>query len=148
MILLGLLTLALFGVLLATRPKTNQVMKKRWRFAVVLVIALLAFAWLHPYIFGLPGRIAEIRFERNIHKGMTRSEIVRLALKYGGSGPLGPLGSPTPDGAYDWRSDGALDVQFTDFATFCIVGGKWFRFYFLPNWTLTQWEVQPWGNAC
>ena len=88
-----------------------------------------------------------MRFARDLHAGMTRAEIVRLGEKYGGSGPFhSDLRREPP--AYDWRSDGRLDVWFTDYATLCISGGKAFSFYFRPNWTLTEWKEEAWGSAC
>jgi hypothetical protein len=115
---------------------------------LVITLSLVYFAllFLHPYIFGLPGRIAEARFQKKIHPGMTRSEIVRLAEEYGGSGLLGAgLAGNAP---YDWRSDGVLSVSFTDSITFCVVGGKVYDFYFRPDWTLTEWKTHEWGSAC
>jgi hypothetical protein len=113
---------------------------------ITLSLVYLALLFLHPYIFGLPSRIAETRFQKQIHSGMRRSEIVRLAEEYGGSGLLGTgLAGNAP---YDWRSDGLLIVSFTDSSTFCVVGGKEYDFYFRPDGTLTEWKTHGWGNAC
>jgi hypothetical protein len=113
---------------------------------ITLSLVYLALLFLHPYIFGLPGRIAEARFQKQIHSGMTRSEIISLAEEYGGSGLLGMGLVKHPP--YDWRSDGSLIVAFTDTSTFCVVGGKEYDFYFRPDGTLTEWKTHGWGNAC
>jgi hypothetical protein len=113
----------------------------------VAIVAAAICVLLHPYIFGLKGRIAEAGFEARLHKGMSRGDVRRLALQSGGAGPVESL-SPSENPPYDRISDGAIDVRFTDFATLCVTGGKWFRLYFAPDWSLTQWETQSWHSAC
>jgi hypothetical protein len=145
-LVLGIFALGLILILLAAFPRTRKALSGHPRLAFTLILVYFALLFLHPYIFGLPGRIAEARFQRQIHSGMTRSEIVRLAEEYGGSGLLGMgLSGNAP---YDWRSDGLLIVSFTDTSTFCVVGGKEYDFYFRPDWTLTEWKAHDWGNAC
>jgi hypothetical protein len=77
---------------------------------------------------------------------MTPSEILRLAERYGGSGPDGM--SLVKNAPYDWRSDGLLIVTFTDISALCVVGGKEYDFYFRPDWTLTEWKRHDWEDAC
>jgi hypothetical protein len=133
-----------YGLALGLSAVFPNIWTALWRHrGLVITLSLFYFVLLllHPYIFGLPGRIAEDRFQKKIHSGMTRPEILRLAEAYGGSGLLG---SPL----YDQRSDGLLIVSFTDSVTFCVVGGKEYDFYFRPDWMLTEWKVHDWGNAC
>jgi hypothetical protein len=136
----------LFGFLLALGlvaafPKTRKALGTHRRAVITLSLVYLALLFAHPYILGLPGRIAEARFQKAIRPGMTRSELQRLADEYGGRGLLGgPLHAE--------RSSGLLIVSFTDSVTFCIVGGKEYDFYFRPDSTLTEWKTRAWANAC
>lgn len=78
---------------------------------------------------------------------MPRAQVIQIADKYGGTGPFySDLHKEQPP--YDWRSDGDLEVWFADFETFCISGGKAYSFYFRPDWTLMEWKVHDWSNAC
>lgn len=146
MLVLGIFALGLILVLLVAFPRTRKALSGHPRLAFALILVYFALLFLHPYIFGLPGRIAEARFQRQIHAGMTPSEILRLAQEYGGSGPDGM--SLVKNAPYDWRSDGLLIVTFTNISTFCVVGGKEYDFYFRPDWTLTEWKRHDWEDAC
>jgi hypothetical protein len=146
-IFLGVVLLGVALTLLAVIPKTNAAMKAHKRLVVTLVSVYLVLVVLHPYIFGLPGRIAEMRFQMGLRRGLTRAEIIRLAQKYKGTGPFG-TGLDMTEPVWDWRSEGAVHIQFVDWSTLCIVGGKDYAFYFSPNWRLTEWKVAGWGNAC
>jgi hypothetical protein len=141
-----LLFLAVLGLLLAF-PKTRLTVTHNWRIWLLVTIVYAAFLFLHPYVFGLPGRIGESRFQKQLRPGMTRAGVIRLAEKYGGwntfTRSLGTGESPR-----DWPSEGALYVDFTDWETFCIVGGNEYDLYFRPDWKLVEWKVQRWGNAC
>jgi hypothetical protein len=141
MLILGILAFALTLGLMSVFPKTKQALSRHRSLVIVLSLFYLAFLIVHPYIFGLPGRIAEHRFQKNIHSGMTRSRILRLAEAYGGRGLLGGQ-------LYAQRSDGLLIVSFADWSTLCIVGGKEYDFYFRPDSTLTGWKTRRWENAC
>lgn len=141
MLVLGVIAFALALGLSAVFPKIWATL---WRHrGLVIALSLLYFVLLglQPYISGLPGRMAEARFQKNIHLGMTRSEILLVANQYGARGLLGgPLYTP--------RAVVPLIVSFTDWSTLCIVGGKEYDFYFQPDSTLTQWKTHHWENAC
>jgi hypothetical protein len=116
----------------------------RW-LAIAGVIVLIAF--LQPYIFGFSGRISEVRFQRGLHRGMTRKEVVRLAARFGGTG------LQDEDPAVLLMDDyagarGVEDVKFVDFTWWCGSGGKWYALHFTPDWRLTLWEINSWESAC
>lgn len=134
-------------VLLAVMPPISAAMRAHKSVAVIIVLLYLAILALHPYIFGLPGRINEWRFQHQIRPNMTRDEIVRLATKLGGTDLYGnPLDKHS--GIYDWPYTGAIYVIFVDSATFCIVNGTQYNFYFSPNERLSLWRRESWGSAC
>lgn len=109
----------------------------------VLVVTL----FFHPYLFGLSGRIGEAAFQKHLHAGMSRKDILTLARRYGGRGVSFMDLTSAQNPPYN-RHSRILDVQFTDFATFCIGGGKQFTFDFRPDWTLSEWRVNDWQSAC
>lgn len=147
MLALGLIFFFLMLAILMLSARAQATVRRHRYLAIMLCIAYLGLLFLHPYLFGLPGRIAENRFQKELRPGMTRTEIIRLAQEYGGTGPFRQSLDATKS-TWDWRSDGALHVWFTDSETFCIVGGNDYGFYFSPQWKLVEWKVQPWGNAC
>jgi hypothetical protein len=123
--------------------------KKQLALAVVLgAAALLVAGILHPYLFGWSGRIGEAAFQKQLHYGMSRKDILILTHKYGGRGVSYMDLSSLKDPPYYTKHSRILDVQFTDFATFCIGGGKQFTFDFRPDWTLSEWRVNDWQSAC
>ena len=134
MLVPGLVALGLVVAIVAIFPRAKV--------GLVVTIAL-ALLFLHPYIIGLPWRVGEIIFAHQIHKGMTRSEVIALAVKYGGTG----LGSRAlaPD---DDPQGGFLSVQFLDWASLCVGGGREFDFHFYKNGTLAYREVGSWSGAC
>lgn len=134
-------------LVLAALSATKRVSRRRFRQVLILAALGVLLLFCHPWLLGLPGRVAEMRFAGNLRHGMTRGEIIRLAVKYGGTGPFS-TDLEQNDPTYDWRSNGDLEVWFTDHLTLCISGGKAFSFYFDRNWTLLEWKVQGWGTAC
>jgi len=109
-----------------------------------LTALLIALFFGHPYLLGLPGRIAESRFQSHIRSGMKCADVVRLANVYGGKGPQREDLSPY------WHciTDQPLGVEFVDFTTLCISDGKDFTFTFRPDKTLEGWTVADSGSAC
>jgi hypothetical protein len=104
--------------------------------------------FVHPYVFGLPGRIGETWFAASLRTGMTRNDVVRLATRLGGRGMNGSSIAPNWVASVTHGAPGALDVLFTDTETLCIGSGKWYTLDFGSDWKLTSWSVQPWGSAC
>lgn len=98
------------------------------------VILLIAFIFGHPWIFGLPGRIGEIRLERSLKPGMTLAQSTEVIQKAGGD-PL--VESPT-----------TLIVRFVDAATFCIEGGLEFTLTFDQHQTLKSWDSEEREDGC
>src|SRR5581483_6791863 len=134
--------------LLALIPSVYRAMQRHARLLVAFSVIYVALLLFHPYLFGLPGRIAEVQFQRHIRLGMKRSEIVRSAKQYGGTGPGFSDVTTAENSPYDWRSDASLDVYFIDFATLCVTGGRAYYFYFRPDFTLMAWKSEGWSNAC
>ena len=143
MILFGVYTLVLVLALLAIVPKTNEALRSHKRLVVVLAIAYVTLWSSLPYILGIQGRFGETVFERQIHKGMSRSEVLQLAVKNGGTSMAG--GALLPD---DNAAGGFLVVQFVDFSTFCVGAGKEFDLHFLKSKVLAYWKVGKWTEAC
>jgi hypothetical protein len=143
MLVLGLFVLSLAVALLVGIPRTRQAMLARKQLAWFVILGYLGVLVLHPYIFGLPGRIAEANFQRRIHPGITRAEVMLLARRYGGTTPF--FGDLEP---YVRGPSGELNVWFADWVSLCIVNGKNYSFYFSPNSELRSWKVEPLGNAC
>lgn len=146
MIVLGLVPLIVFFGVLALTPTWRKAIATRWRLVVIICVLYLGGLFFHPYVFGLRGRIAESIFEKQLHVGMTRADVITLAQHYGGSNPFNPgLGHGEE---WDTHSPGAVYVVFTDWETLCIGNGNEYELYFSANSRLLQWKVQPWGNAC
>jgi hypothetical protein len=51
----------------------------RWIKWAGAVVALVVLFFVHPYLFGLPGRINEHRFENGLRVGMSVDDLTRLA---------------------------------------------------------------------
>ena len=113
--------------------------RSRWPVWVLVLLGVVVI--LHPYVLGLIGRINENIFRRELHVGMARGEVLARARA------LGYVREP-------WKRDevegatGPLYIQFVDFDTLCISGGKAFDLNFDNHLRLTTWVVTDWQNAC
>ncbi|HEX3672097.1 MAG TPA: hypothetical protein VHT92_10395 [Candidatus Cybelea sp.] len=140
----GIFALVIALGVLALIPKTHAVMQRRKRLVVILVIAFLAFLFLNPYLFGLPGRIGEMAFVSEVHQGMTKPELLKLADRYGGHGPFnGAINSPP----YEVGGN-TIVLQFENVITLCVAGGDEYVFYFSANDLLESWRKNGWETAC
>lgn len=101
---------------------------------VASAIVFVAFLFVHPWIFGLSGRVGELRLEHSLRPGMTIAQATGLIQKIGGD-PL--VESPK-----------ILTVQFVDFSTFCVGGGLRYTLTFGENQTLKSWDSKEWSDAC
>lgn len=122
-------------------------------FIVVVGLCILAIAlfFVHPYLFGLPGRIAETLFQSGLHQGLPRADVIRLASKLGGMDTMQDrINSNDPRWTLDLShgAPGQLDIIFIDSLTFCIEGGNWYTLNFGADWKLRSWSEQPWGSGC
>jgi hypothetical protein len=97
-------------------------------------VVFLFFA--HPFLLGLGGRINEYRFQHDLRNGMSRAESVALARGLG-----------APSWGIGLGADTAL-VQFVDFSTLCMIGGRSFELSFDNRSRLMDWTVTDWSNAC
>jgi hypothetical protein len=143
MLVAGLFVVILILALLAVIPQARRAMSTRKGLVVAIALGFLGVVFFHPYVFGLPGRLAETSFQEQIRPGMTRSQVIALARKYGGKTPFFSDLEP-----YVRGPDGALNVFFVDWATFCVGNGNNYSFYFRPNSKLRSWKVERLGNAC
>jgi hypothetical protein len=143
-IVLGVFGLVFALGFLAIVPKTHGVMQRNKRLVATCVAAYLALLFLHPYIVGLPGRIAEMEFGSEVHSGMTEPEIVQLARKYGGRAPFGTVAGESTHELYS----GTVIVRFVDVVTLCVEGGNNYTLYFSPDGRLTESKVTRWESAC
>ncbi len=148
MLFLGLIFLVIvLGVLLAI-PRTNAFVSAHKGTTAMVVLGYLVVLVLHPYAFGIRGRIAEHLFERHIHLGMTRDEVIRWADRVGWDKSYTINTQWQMHEPYSELNDGRLDITFIDGVTFCVAGGKDYQFYFSPDWKVTEWRIEPWSNAC
>lgn len=144
MIVIGIFAIVIVLGVLALIPKTHDAIQRHKRLVVIIVVAYLAFLFLHPYIFGLPGHIGEMVFMSKVHHGMTKRELVTLADQYGGHGPFnGDISSP-PD---EVRGNTVV-IQFETMSTLCIGGGDEYVFHFAVDDLLEGWKENGWENAC
>jgi hypothetical protein len=148
MAVLGVFLLIVTLAILVVIPKTRRVMKSHRAATLTLCFVYLAGLFVHPYLLGLKGRIDEIRFARHLRNGLSRDQVLSLGAKYGATAPGGSDVSSGGEAAYDPSSDGAVNLQFVDFVTLCVSGGKNYAVYFSPALRVTEWKVEPWGNAC
>lgn len=104
-----------------------------WTVVVVLTIAILVFA--HPYLFGLPGRIAESRLRSGLRTGMTRDQVLRLGRER--------------DGNAGWDDVTQVqEFQYVDFGTICTSGGERFDVRFDNAMQVQSWTEKRWVTAC
>jgi hypothetical protein len=107
----------------------------RYGFRILASVLLLtAFILGHPWIFGLPGRIGEIRLKRSLRPGMTITQVTELIRNVGGD----PF-TVTPN---------ALTVRFVDSGSFCIEGGLEFTLVFDDHRLLRSWLSKNWASGC
>src|SRR5579863_9187804 len=64
------------------------------RYVALGCLVLLIAAIIHPWLFGLPGRIGSIIFQSNLHVGMTHREAEELFART--LGLSNPAGTDTP----------------------------------------------------
>lgn len=119
-------------------------MERRRRIVFTITIVLVILIFVHPYIFGLPGRIEELGFITGVHSGMTQSELIERANKFGGQGPFGFAVGNLPDEV----RPGTVVFQFVDSVSVCIGGGNRYIFHFTPNGRLETWKRIRWESAC
>lgn len=121
----------------------NRARGSNRRISPVTIAVILAIVVIHPYLLGLPGRVAEATFQHELRLGMHRSDAVRLARRLGGN-----VDSPRWMDNLKTGAPGNLDVTFIDLVTLCISGGKNYELGFSGQWRLTSWDVSRWGSAC
>lgn len=130
--------------LIAIVPNTRRKMERRRRIVITTIIVLVVLFFVHPYLFGLPGRMAEMMLLRQVHRGITQSELIQLTNKYGGEGPYGfVVGNSSDEGR-----TGTVVFQFTDIISLCIEGGKRYIFHFAADGRLATWKTVRWESAC
>ena len=146
MIVLGVFGLVFALGFLAIVPKTHGVMQRNKRLVATCVAAYLALLFLHPYIVGLPGRIAEMEFGSEVHSGMTEPEIVQLARKYGGRAPFGTVAG---ESTHELYSGTVIPFAIRRCRHLVHVeGGNNYTLYFSPDGRLTESKVTRWESAC
>lgn len=109
-------------------------MHSRIAWKSTIAIGVVALIILHPYVFGLSGRLSELMFQSKLHKGMPRAEAVDLARRFGGTDLGGARIAPSWVDSRTHGAAGSTDVQFVDFATLCVVNGKWYTLNFASDW--------------
>lgn len=143
MLSIGIFALVIVLGVLALIPKMHDAMRRHKRVVVIVVIAYIALIFLHPYLFGLPGRVREMMFVSKVHDGMTKRELLTLADQYGGHGPLNGPNSPIDD-----LRGNTVVIQFENTATLCFGGGDEFVFRFSMDDLLEGWKENGWENGC
>jgi MFS family permease len=132
-LMIGLVSLALWvwlGDRFVLRPR-----QPRYGFrALASVILLIAFILGHPWVFGLPGRIGELRLEHSLRPGMTIAQVAELVHNVGGI-------------PFD-EQPRAITVHFIDRTTFCIEGGLSFTLDFDNRQILSSWHSDNWASGC
>lgn len=143
MLSIGIFVLVIVLGALALIPKTHDAMQRHKRLVAIIVIAYIAFIFLHPYLFGLPSRIGEMMFISKVRDGMTKRELVTLADQYGGHGPFNGASSPI-----DELRGNTIVIQFENMATLCFGGGDEFVFRFSADDLLEGWKENGLENGC
>ena len=144
MLFIGIVALVIALGVLALIPKTQAAMQRHKRLVIILVIGYVALIFLHPYLFGLPGRIGEMAFLRKVHDGMTKRDLITLADQYGGHGPFnGDIGSSP----YEVRGNTVV-IEFENTSTLCVGGGNEYVFHFSVHDLLERWSESRWETAC
>jgi hypothetical protein len=141
--LIGLLLFTLVSAGLLAIPEIRRAAITHKAPAVVMGLTFLGVLFVHPYVFGLPGRIAEMRFQEQLRPGISRLEALRLARQYGGKTPYFSDLRP-----YIYGPNGESQVWFVDWVSLCVVDGNVYSVYFSPSSKLTSWKVDRLGNAC
>ena len=98
-------------------------------FAVLLVV-------FNGWVFGLWGRLLEIRFEHVIRVGMPEEEVNRLWSQSGDA--FGPADTYSNQVTY----------AFIDWETFCFEQGNQFVVTFDDDRRVTSWAEKPWEFGC
>lgn len=96
----------------------------------VTIVLILA----HPWLFGLPGRVQEWRFQLGLHKGITRAQVLHLASATGNAASTEPNGN--------------VDIVGWDFGTVCIASGKERIAQFDDAGRAALWNVTAHGDGC
>jgi hypothetical protein len=127
----------------------GSVLSKWWTKALLVGLAFVFLYWIHPYIFGFPGRLHERTFERALRVGMPRSGTIQIAKRLDGRSMFDDSWLPPSKPWSRETNPRTLDIIFDDSVTFCIVSGKWYHLTFdARTHLLLRWDIQDWGSAC
>ncbi len=113
---------------------------------VSLVVVILFF--VHPYLLGLPGRVHELKFEHQLHRGLSRAEVLRLSEQTGGQrGFPGNVVSDFERARAETKSGVEL-FWFMDQGTVCITSGNLYHLHFDRTNRLMGWTTSRWSDTC
>lgn len=108
-----------------------------WVGGIVLALLLLV---VHPWLLGVPGRIAELRFKHAVREGMSRAEVAALAKSTRGDCCfLAPQIEP---------NTGPMEIDYTEWWTSCVRGGTTYLLDFDQHDRFRSWHAQPWKLGC
>jgi hypothetical protein len=107
------------------------------RYVALGCLVLLIAAIIHPWLFGLPGRIGSIIFQSNLHAGMTRREAEDLSTRT--SGLSNPAGTDTPS---------RLTVMYDLTKTLCVRTGIEHYLTFDHTQHLLSWTDVSFATGC
>jgi hypothetical protein len=115
-----------------------------------LAVALAAVIMLiiHPWLFGLPGRIESIRFRAGLHEGMTRAQVRRLIEITHGDTSISVTPMTEFQGMRQETEAGVTLVHFIDMASLCEASGPLYHLRFDRDGRLGPWTVTSWVNVC
>ncbi len=102
---------------------------------VILVVLFLS----HPWLLGLPGRIASIRFANGLHVGMSQDQVQLLEDK---------IESRSAQEDMNYGPEAPRDVNFATWGTLCVTRGIQYILYYDETQHLTSWKIRDWGDSC
>ncbi len=105
----------------------------RWRIGCGIILLLLL---IHPWLFGLPGRLQEYRFQHGLKPGMTKDQVSRLWAS------TGVQDGPVPD-QYN-----GLHFLSVDWATLCDDRGQDIWVFFDRQKHVQSWNTSPYRTGC
>jgi hypothetical protein len=116
--------------------------KRGFPFITLAIVATFAVPLLavilHPFLFAIPSRIAEFKFQRHVRVGMSESDVLALARRSGNDGSNGGIAI----------SYGQVDIFFAHYATVCVAGGTEYVLRFDAADRLQSWRTTPFNSAC
>jgi hypothetical protein len=120
---------------------------RRWLFWVAqaasiivgIIVGIVSLIAGYFWVLGLPGRVAESKFEQGLNRGMSPSQVRSLKDATHGQ-EVADYDSSDPAGS--------IEVRFVDSVSICVGSGKTFHILFDDQNRLRSWRVSRWVDSC